>query len=171
MHCLLQILPQLHDDEKDPLTLLATLIVLAAVASWFARPYGSFAAANSEAQTPPSEAVPITAVAAKVEDVPVELRELGTVQAFNTVEIKAQVTGTLARFLVQEGQEVHQGDIVAQIDPRPYQAALDQVTAQRAEDAANCKARSSTCNAISTWRRAVSHRCSRSMTNRPRSTS
>jgi multidrug efflux system membrane fusion protein len=122
--------------KKTRLTLLATLIVLAAVASWFARPYGSFAAANSEAQTPPSEAVPITAVAAKVEDVPVELRGLGTVQAFNTVEIKAQVTGTLVAIPVQEGQEVHQGDIVAQIDPRPYQAALDQVTAQRAEDAA-----------------------------------
>ena len=122
--------------KKTRLTLLATLIVLAAVASWFARPYGSFAAANSEAQTPPSEAVPVAAVAAKVEDVPVELRGLGTVQAFNTVEIKAQVTGTLVAIPVQEGQEVHQGDIVAQIDPRPYQAALDQVTAQRAEDAA-----------------------------------
>ena len=122
--------------KKTRLTLLATLIVLAAVASWFARPYGSFAAASSEAQTPPSEAVPVTAVAAKLEDVPVELRGLGTVQAFNTVEIKAQVTGTLVAIPVQEGQEVHQGDIVAQIDPRPYQAALDQVTAQRAEDAA-----------------------------------
>ena len=122
--------------KKTRLTLLATLIVLAAVASWFARPYGSFAAANSEAQTPPSEAVPITAVAAKVEDVPVDLRGLGTVQAFNTVEIKAQVNGTLIAIPVQEGQEVHQGDIVAQIDPRPYQAALDQATAQRAEDAA-----------------------------------
>jgi multidrug efflux system membrane fusion protein len=52
------------------------------------------------------------------------------------VEIKAQVTGTLVAIPVQEGLEVHQGDIVAQIDPRPYQAALDQVTAQRAEDAA-----------------------------------
>jgi membrane fusion protein, multidrug efflux system len=114
--------------KKTRLTLLATLIVLAAVASWFARPYGSFAAANSEAQTPPSEAVPVAAVAAKVEDVPVELRGLGTVQAFNTVEIKAQVTGTLVAIPVQEGQEVHH--------PRPYQAALDQVTAQRAEDAA-----------------------------------
>jgi multidrug efflux system membrane fusion protein len=66
----------------------------------------------------------------------VELRGLGTVQAFNMVEIKAQVTGTLVAIPVQEGQEVHQGDIVAQIDPRPYQAALDQVIAQRAEDAA-----------------------------------
>jgi multidrug efflux system membrane fusion protein len=71
-----------------------------------------------------------------VQDVPVYLRGLGTVQAFNTVQIKAQVNGTLMAIPVQEGQEVHQGDIVAQIDPRPYQAALDQAMAQRAGDAA-----------------------------------
>ena len=67
---------------------------------------------------------------------PVDLRGLGTVQAFNTVEIKAQVNGTLIAIPVQEGQEVHQNDIVAQIDPRPFQAALDQATAQRAGDQA-----------------------------------
>jgi multidrug efflux system membrane fusion protein len=122
--------------KKSRLTLLATLVILAAAAFWFARPYGSFAAANSEVQSPSSEAVPVTATVAEVQDVPVELHGLGTVQAFNMVEIKAQVTGTLVAIPVQEGQEVHQGDIVAQIDPRPYKAALDQVTAQRAEDAA-----------------------------------
>ena len=122
--------------KKSRLTLLATLVILAAAAFWFARPYGSFAAANSEAQSPSSEAVPVTAIVAEVQDVPVELHGLGTVQAFNMVEIKAQVTGALVAIPVQEGQEVHQGDIVAQIDPRPYKAALDQVTAQRAEDAA-----------------------------------
>jgi multidrug efflux system membrane fusion protein len=84
----------------------------------------------------PAPAVPVTAMPAKAQDVPVYLRGLGTVQAFNTVEIKAQVNGMLIAIPVQEGQEVHQGDIVANIDPRPYQAILDQVTAQRAEDAA-----------------------------------
>jgi membrane fusion protein, multidrug efflux system len=78
----------------------------------------------------------VSAAPAKVEDVPVDLRGLGTVQAFNTVEIKAQVNGTLVAIPVQEGQEVHQGDIVAQIDPRPFRAALDQATAQRAGDQA-----------------------------------
>jgi multidrug efflux system membrane fusion protein len=84
----------------------------------------------------PTLAVPVTVTAAKVRDVPVYLRGLGTVLAFNTVEIKAQVNGMLTAIPVHEGQEVRQGDIVAQIDPRPYQAALDQATAQRAEDAA-----------------------------------
>ncbi len=122
--------------KKSRLTLLAALALLVAAALWFARSHGSFAAANSETHSTPPEAVPVTAVAAKVQDVPVELRGLGTVQAFNMVEIKAQVTGTLVAIPVQEGQEVHQGDIVAQIDPRPYRAAVDQVTAQRMEDAA-----------------------------------
>ena len=71
------------------------------------------------ASDPP--AIPVTAQAAKVQDVPVYLRGLGTVQAFNTVEIKAQVNGTLIALPVREGQEVQQGDIVAEIDPRPYQ--------------------------------------------------
>ena len=103
-----------------------------------------------KAQTPPAEAVPITAVAAKVEDVPVGVARTRTVQAFNTVEIKAQVTGILAADLrCRKARKYTQGDIVAQIDPRPYQAALDQVTAQRAEDAANCEraARSATLSA------------------------
>ena len=65
-----------------------------------------------------------------------DLRGLGTVQAFNIVQVKAAGERHADRLPVQEGQEVQQGDIVAQIDPRPYQAALDQAVAQRAEDAA-----------------------------------
>ena len=103
-------------------------------ALWYVHARGSVEAAKAAQADAP--AVPVTAVKAKVQDVPVELRGLGTVQAFNTVEIKSQVNGMLIAIPVQEGQEVHQGDIVAHIDPRPYQATLDQVTAQRAEDAA-----------------------------------
>lgn len=84
----------------------------------------------------PSEAVPVSTVPAKAADVPVYLRGLGTVQAFNTVEIKAQVSGRLVALPVKEGQEVKPGDIVALIDQRPYKAALDQAVAQRAEDVA-----------------------------------
>jgi multidrug efflux system membrane fusion protein len=92
---------------------------------------------SAQAQSPaPADQVPVTTAAAHVEDVPVFLTGLGTVQALNTVEIKAQVNGTLIALPQREGQEVHQGDIVAEIDPRPFQAALDQATAQREEDAA-----------------------------------
>jgi multidrug efflux system membrane fusion protein len=84
----------------------------------------------------PPQAVPVTTAVAQVRNVPVLLDGLGTVQALNTIEIKAQVNGTLLALPAREGQEVHKGDVVAVIDPRPYQAALDQATAQRGEDQA-----------------------------------
>jgi multidrug efflux system membrane fusion protein len=91
---------------------------------------------RSHAAAPASPVIPVTAEAAKISDVPVYLNGLGTVQALNTVEIKAQVNGVLTGLPVRQGQEVHKGDIVAEIDRRPYQAALDQAVAQRAEDQA-----------------------------------
>jgi multidrug efflux system membrane fusion protein len=94
------------------------------------------AATGAAGSAEPSPAVPVTVVPANVRDVPVYLRGLGTVQALNVVGVKAQVNGMLVATPVQEGQEVHQGDVVAQIDPRPYQAILDQATAHRAGDAA-----------------------------------
>jgi membrane fusion protein, multidrug efflux system len=117
--------------KKFYLLLFAAAIV-SSVIVWFARDHTGL---NAQAAAP-APAVPVTATPAKLQDVPVYLRGLGTVLAFNTVEIKAQVNGMLIAIPVHEGQEVRQGDIVAQIDPRPYQAALDQATAQRAEDAA-----------------------------------
>ncbi|MGL4290426.1 MAG: efflux RND transporter periplasmic adaptor subunit, partial [Phreatobacter sp.] len=75
------------------------------------------------------------AVAAKV-DVPVYFRGLGTVQAFNTVTIKARVDGQLQTVAFTEGQQVKRGDLIAQIDPRPYQAAFDQAVAKKVQDEA-----------------------------------
>lgn len=117
--------------KKSVLLVLAALILVGAVI-WLLRGHTSVEARDNG----PPPAVPVTAEAAKVQDVPVYLRGLGTVQAFNTSVIKAQVNGMLVATPVQEGQEVHQGEIVAQIDPRPYRAALDQANAQRAEDVA-----------------------------------
>lgn len=90
---------------------------------------------GGRAQSPP-QGVPVTTARADVEDVPVYLYGLGTVQSLNTVQVKAQVNGTLIALPVHEGQEVRQGDIIAEIDPRPYKAALDQAIAQRDEDIA-----------------------------------
>lgn len=84
----------------------------------------------------PQPKIPVTTTMTKLQDVPVYLDGLGTVQAYNIDEIKAQVNGILTDLPVREGQEVHKGDIVAEIDPTPYKAALDQATAQRSEDAA-----------------------------------
>jgi multidrug efflux system membrane fusion protein len=125
-------------QRMDPITmkkfylLLFAATIVSSLIVWFARNHTEL---NAQAAAP-APAIPVTATPAKVQDVPVYLRGLGTVLAFNTVEIKAQVNGMLTAIHVHEGEEVHQGDIVAQIDPRLYQAALDQATAQRAEDAA-----------------------------------
>ncbi|HUB13948.1 MAG TPA: efflux RND transporter periplasmic adaptor subunit [Acetobacteraceae bacterium] len=80
--------------------------------------------------------IPVTATTTRMRDVPVYLDGLGTVQAYNIDEIKAQVNGILIAVPVREGQEVHKGDVIAEIDPTPYKAALDQAIAQRAEDTA-----------------------------------
>ena len=95
-------------------------VLAAALVFWLASEPPSRAA-----DAAPPQAVPITAQVAKAEDVPVLLRGLGNVTAFATVQIKAQVNGTLVAVPVREGQEVRRGDILAEIDPRPYQAALD----------------------------------------------
>jgi multidrug efflux system membrane fusion protein len=88
------------------------------------------------AETAPEQQVPVGTAAAKVRDVPDYLDGLGTVQSLNIVQVTAQVNGTLIALPVEQGKEVKQGEIVAQIDPRPYQAALDQAKAQRDEDSA-----------------------------------
>jgi len=99
--------------------------------------HDGMARAADPAPSPPP--VPVTTAPAQVKDVPVLLDGLGTVQALNVVQIKAQVNGTLIALPAREGQEVHKGDIIAEIDPRPYKAALDQAMAQRGEDSAQLK--------------------------------
>ncbi|MFL5252216.1 MAG: efflux RND transporter periplasmic adaptor subunit [Rhodopila sp.] len=88
------------------------------------------------ADPPPQPRIPVKTAPVQVRDVPVLLNGLGTVQALNVVEVKAQANGTLIALPAREGQEVHKDDIVAEIDPRPYKAALDQAMAQRNEDLA-----------------------------------
>lgn len=85
---------------------------------------------------PPPPAVPVAITHVVRQDVPVYLSGLGQVQATNTVTIRSRVDGTLLRIPVAEGQEIKAGTLVAEIDPRPYQAALDQALAKRAQDAA-----------------------------------
>lgn len=80
--------------------------------------------------------VPVTTAPVTRQDVPVILTGLGSVQAYETVLVRARVDGTLNRIAFTEGQEVHPGDLLAVIDPRPYQATLEQAVARRAADVA-----------------------------------
>jgi membrane fusion protein, multidrug efflux system len=87
----------------------------------------------------PSPAPPVPVVAQKVQvsDVPVVMTGIGTVAAYNAVDVHTQVTGTIERIGFVEGQAVHPGSLIAQLDPRPFQAALQQAEASLARDQAN----------------------------------
>ncbi|MBR0683652.1 efflux RND transporter periplasmic adaptor subunit [Roseomonas eburnea] len=77
--------------------------------------------------------VPVSAAEAAVTEVPIVLDALGTVQAFNTITIVPQVTGRITEIAFTEGQEVKAGDVLVRLDPRAYQAALDQAVATKAQ--------------------------------------
>src|SRR6266446_933895 len=109
----------------------AVLVIAAGVLTWrFARAPTKPAPAPAAA----SQAIPVTAGAAETKNVPVYLTGLGTVQAFNTVTVKVRVDGQLDKVSFTDGQDVKSGDVLAQIDPRTFQAALDQAKATKAKD-------------------------------------
>lgn len=85
---------------------------------------------------PPPAGVPVVIAAARIEDVPIYLSGIGTVQAYNTVNVQTQVDGQISRILFREGQDVKAGDKLVIIDPRPYQAQLQQQIAARMRDLA-----------------------------------
>ena len=83
--------------------------------------------------------IPVLAAPATAEDVPIILRGLGAVTAFNTVALKSRVGGNIIRINFTEGQEVKAGDLLIELDARPFQAVLDQANATLARDEANLK--------------------------------
>jgi multidrug efflux system membrane fusion protein len=91
---------------------------------------------SQAAQTAARPSVPVTVAEATVRDVPIYSHALGTVQALNTVAIRAQVNGQIVSINFRQGQEVHQGDVLAKIDPAPLKAALDQAIAKKSQDEA-----------------------------------
>jgi multidrug efflux system membrane fusion protein len=95
------------------------------------------AAATANAQKASRNAVRVTVAPVEKTDFPVYLTSLGTVQAFNTVVVRSRVDGQIDKIAFTEGQLVNQGDLLAQIDPRPYQATLDQAKAKKEQDEAN----------------------------------
>ncbi|MEX1829602.1 efflux RND transporter periplasmic adaptor subunit [Luteibacter sp. CQ10] len=94
------------------------------------------AQANGEGQGKDQPPVPVTVVPVVSQDVPVYLTALGTVQARNTVTVRPQVGGQLMKLNFKEGQEVKQGDVIAEIDPRTIQSQYDQSVAKLKQDQA-----------------------------------
>src|SRR3984893_17412181 len=97
---------------------------------------GSSALSNAQPTQQEGPSVPVTVMHAVRRNVPVWLRGLGTVQANFAVQLRPRVDGTLTQVPVKEGQDVKQGDLLAVIDPRPYQAILDAAVAKKQQDQA-----------------------------------
>ncbi len=93
-------------------------------------------ARDAEVANSPPPAVPIVGGTVAKHDVPIYLNGVGTVIAYNTVVVRAQIQGQITSIDFTEGQQVHSGDLLAQIDPRPYQAQIEQYTANRDRDQA-----------------------------------
>ncbi len=117
------------------LTLLVCLVVAGGGAYWWLhlRP----PADTRTTQHDPAEPIPVLVAPAETRDVPVYLEGLGTVQASATVTVKPMVDGPLVEVRFKEGQDVHAGDVLARIDPRIYQAAMDAAIAKKKQDEAN----------------------------------
>lgn len=119
--------------------LVTILILLAAIgggAWWWFGPHAATTAATARRNQRP-DTIPVVVTAAARRDVPIYLEGLGTAQASANVTVKAQVDGALSQVLFREGQDVKAGDVLAKIDPRSYQATLDQAMGKQRQDAAN----------------------------------
>jgi membrane fusion protein, multidrug efflux system len=114
------------------ITLVALAAVLAGASFWF------FAKNRQPvvAAAPVPAAVPVVAATVTGKDVPIYLRGIGTVIAYNTDVVRSQIQGQIVQIAFTEGQTVKAGDLLAQIDPRPYQAQIEQLTANRSRDQA-----------------------------------
>src|SRR5712692_3737551 len=117
---------------------IAVFAVLAAAAMALLPRMVERSAPTAAAHTPPPVApgIPVTAGTVAVADVPVFLNGIGAVQAFNMVTIKSRVDGQIVGVAFTEGQEVKAGAPLLQIDPRLFQAALEQAPATKERDEA-----------------------------------
>jgi membrane fusion protein, multidrug efflux system len=113
--------------------LVIGVFAIAAVATGIAVLHRSRAEPTQDAAVPPTPVVAGTVIA---HPVPIYLRGVGTVIAFNNVVVRSQITGPLVKISFRQGQTVKKGDVLAEIDPRPYQAQLDQAVANRDRDQA-----------------------------------
>lgn len=116
------------------------LLLLIVAAGVVYRMYSPAQPANAEQQGgrgPGGGPVSVGTVTVQQKDVPFYLTGLGSVNALNTVTVHTRVDGQIMKVAFKEGQFVHEGDVLVEIDPRPYQVALDQAQGQLAKDVAS----------------------------------
>jgi membrane fusion protein, multidrug efflux system len=128
-------LPRLR-SVKGALGLAAILLIVGYVGWHYASASQTDAGhRQSKAPTP----IPVTVQSIQNSDFPVYLNGLGTVQPYDTVTVRSRVDGQVVKVGFRQGQMVNEGDLLVQIDPRPFQAALEQAQAKKAQDEANLK--------------------------------
>ena len=118
--------------------LLFLVVIAGAAAAYFVimREPDAAKPAEKKGRDAANRVTPVVAVPAKKADVNVYLSGLGTVTALKTVTVRSRVDGQLMRVLFREGQPVREGELLAEVDPRPFQAALTQFEGQMARDQA-----------------------------------
>jgi multidrug efflux system membrane fusion protein len=118
---------------------VGVIVVIAACGAYFGwHAWQNHEAAVKTAGKPPPS-VPVTVAEVRKGDFPIYLNGLGTVQPFDTVLVRSRVDGEVIKVGFKQGQMVKEGDMLVEIDPRPYQAAYDQAVAKKAQDEANLK--------------------------------
>jgi len=98
-----------------------------------------FVSSCSKAKTPPARIVPVVTVTSDQKSVPLQIRAIGNVEAYNTVTIKSQVNGEISEVFFRDGQDVQKGKMLFRIDPRPFQSALRQAESALARDRAQAQ--------------------------------
>ncbi|MBS0538261.1 MAG: efflux RND transporter periplasmic adaptor subunit [Proteobacteria bacterium] len=111
---------------------VVALVAVVAVGGYFAIE----ALSKPKARTAQAPVIPVTQGSVEQKNMPVYVHGIGTVQAFKTVTVKTRVDGQIVKVSFEEGQEVKKGDPLFQIDPRPFQATLDQAMAAKQRDEA-----------------------------------
>jgi multidrug efflux system membrane fusion protein len=106
---------------------------------YFATTKGADAGVSAKATDARGAPIPVTVARVEKADFPVYLNGLGTVQPFNTVTVGSRVDGQIVKVEFKQGLMVKEGDVLVEIDPRPYQSALDQARSKKAQDEANLK--------------------------------
>jgi multidrug efflux system membrane fusion protein len=117
-------------QKAQPIRPWAIFLAVAAIASLMT------ACGKTKAGPPMDPAAPVVVATAEQRDVPVEVKAVGTVEAYSNVQVKSMIAGEITRVAFSEGQDVRQGDLLFVIDPRPYQSALAQAQGNLARDVA-----------------------------------
>src|SRR5262245_22068271 len=123
----------MNANRRRWLRVIFALIVFVAVAAFISHLFQNGAKSANTISPPP---IPVVTAIARKGDQPIYLTGLGSVTAFNTITVRTRVDGELLHVAVHEGQMVSSGDLIAEIDPRPFQVQLEQAQGQKERDEA-----------------------------------